>query len=215
VILNINHEIGLDKLEKKAWRTTFDDGIIDIYLGILLASFGPSTALHDILPVPLNILLGPLMIGFGLTFFILSKKYLIKPRIGIVKFGRKRKVRNLRIFVVLSVNQVFLLILYLINLYSNEGGFTFLYLLEGLLILTLPLCFVAYFLQFNRLYVYALLWGCAFFLADISSLIVPIPFNFLFSYLTLGGMIIIMGTIYLIRFLKKYPFPKEEIKKDA
>lgn len=154
------------------------------------------------------------MIGFGLTFFILSKKYLIKPRIGIVKFGRKRKVRKLRIFVVLSVNQVLLIILFLFNLSNNEGIFNFPYnieyLLEGLLFLTVPLCFVAYFLQFNRLYVYALLWGCAFFLADISSLIVPIPFNFLFSYLTLGGMIIIMGTIYLIRFLKKYPLPKEE-----
>ena len=173
-------------------------------------------SLYDVLPVPLNILLGPVMIGFGLAFFILSKKYLIKPRIGIVKFGRKRKVRKLRTMVVLSVNIVLLLILFLFNQSNNEGIFNLPYniefLLEGLLFLTIPLCLVAYFIQFTRLYVYALLLGSAPFLADISSLFIPIPFNFLFSYLLLGGTIIIIGTIYLIRFLKKYPLPKEETK---
>ena len=155
------------------------------------------------------------MIGFGLVFFILSKKYLIKPRIGFVKFGHKRKVRKLTIIVILFVNMVFLLILFLVNLSNNGGVFSLPYnieyLLEGLLFLTVPLCFVAYFLQFNRLYVYALLLGCGLFLADVSSLLVPIPFNLLFSYLLLGGIMIMIGTIFLIRFLKKYPLPKEEM----
>ena len=154
------------------------------------------------------------MIGFGLAFFILSKKYLIKPRFGVVKFGRKRKVRKLKIVVILSANVVFLLILFLFNLSGNEvfvnlpHSITF--LLEGLLFLAVPLCLMAYFLQYNRLYVYALLLGGGFFLADLTALFVPIPFNFLFTYLLIGGLIIIVGIIYLIRFLKKYPLPKEE-----
>ena len=73
---------------------------------------------------------------------------------------------------------------------------------------------LAYFIQFNRLYVYAIILGCGFFLADISSLIVPIPFNFLFSYLLLGGIIMVIGIIYLIRFIKKYQLPKEEMNGD-
>ncbi len=210
----MNHEIGLDELEKKAWRTTFDDGIFDIYFGILIASFG-SISLYDYLPVPLNVLFGPIIIGFGLTFFILSKKYLIKPRIGVVKFGPKRKVRKRRTMLVLSVNVVLLLILFLFNLSNVGGSINLPYLLEGLLFLTLPLCFVAYFLQYTRLYIYALLLGSGFFLADILSLIVPIPFNFLFIYLLFGGIIIIVGIIYLIRFIRKYQLPKEEIKKDG
>ena len=196
-------------MEKKAWRTTFDDGVIDIYFGILIASFGPSLALTEVLPIPLNALLGPIMIGLGLAFFILSKKYLIKPRIGAVKFGRKRKVKKFRTLAVLSVSMMLLLILFLFNLSNNEGNFNLPYLLEGLLFLTVPLCFVAYFLQFTRLYVYAVLLGSGFFLADISSLIIPIPFNFLFSYLSLGGIIAIIGITYLIRFMKKYRLPKE------
>jgi len=184
-----------------------------MYFGILLASFGPSIALQDFLPAPLNVLLGPMMIVLGLSFFILSKKYLIKPRIGTVKYGRKRKVRKLKIVVILSVNVVILLILYIFNLYNPS--FTLPYLLEGLLFLTLPLCFVAYFIQFNRLYFYAVVFGCTFFLGDISSFIMPIPFNFLFSYFLLGGILIIIGLIYLIRFLRKYPLPQEEISKDV
>jgi len=155
------------------------------------------------------------VIGIGLAFFILSKKYLIKPRIGTVKFGRKRKVRKLKIVIILSVNVVVLLILYIFNLINPEGSFTLPYLLEGLLFLTLPLCFVAYFIQFNRLYFYAVVFGCTFFLADISSVIIPIPFNFLFSYFILGGILIIIGLTYLIRFLRKYPLPQEEISRDA
>jgi len=148
------------------------------------------------------------MIGFGLAFFILSKKYLIKPRFGVVKFGRKRKVRKLKIVVILSANVVFLLILFLFNLSGNEvfvnlpHSITF--LLEGLLFLAVPLCVMAYFLQYNRLYVYALLLGSGFFLADISTFFVPIPFNFLFTYLLIGGFIIIVGIIFLIRFIRKY-----------
>ena len=159
------------------------------------------------------------MIGLGLAFFILSKKYLIKPRIGVVKFGRKRKVKKLKTMIVLSVNVVLLLILFLFNLSGNEIiinlPYNLIFLLEGLLFLAVPLCLMAYFLQYNRLYVYGLLLGSGFFLADISALFVPIPFNFLFTYLLIGGTIIITGTIYLIRFLKKYPLAKEGIKRDA
>lgn len=159
------------------------------------------------------------MIGLGLAFFILSKKYLIKPRIGVVKFGRKRKVRKLRTTIVLAFNVVFLLILFLFNISIFRGSINIPYnivvLLEGLLFLTVPLFLVAYFIQLSRLYVYALLLGSGFFLADISSIIVPIPFNFLFTYLLLGGIIIVVGITYLIRFIKKYQLPQEEKNSDG
>ncbi|MBY9014422.1 MAG: hypothetical protein KGD68_01890 [Candidatus Lokiarchaeota archaeon] len=183
---------------------------MDIYFGILIASFAPSLSLTEILPFPLNVLLGPIMIGFGLAFFILSKKFLIKPRIGVVKFGRKRKVRKRRTMVVLSINIVILLILFLLRVSDIGGSFSLPFLIEGYLFLTVPLCIVAYFLQFTRLYIYGFLLGSGFFLADISSIIVPIPYNFLFTYLLLGGIIVIIGVTYLIRFLRKYPLPREE-----
>lgn len=213
-VISINNEIGLDELEKKAWTSTFDDGLFDIYFGILIASFGPNITFYGILPEPLNILIGPILIGLGFAIFILGKKYLVKPRIGTVKFGRKRKVRKLKTLIILSINVVFLLIIYLLSL-STGGSIILPYLIEGLIFLTLPLCFVAYFIQFNRLYIYAVVLGCAFFIADVSSIFIPIPWNFFFVYFLLGGILIIIGTFYLIKFLKKYQLPREEIKEDV
>ncbi|NHJ22799.1 MAG: hypothetical protein EAX91_17780, partial [Candidatus Lokiarchaeota archaeon] len=142
------------------------------------------------------------------------KKYVIKPRIGVVKYGRKRKVRKWKTVIVLSVNIVFLLILFLLNLLISRGEidlpYNLIVLVEGLLFLTLPLCFVAYFLQLIRLYFYALLLGCGFFLADISSLVISVPFNFLFIYLVFGVIIISVGIIFLTRFIRKYQLPEKE-----
>ncbi|MFX1448788.1 MAG: hypothetical protein ACFFCG_11750 [Promethearchaeota archaeon] len=116
--------------------------------------------------------------------------------------------------IVLSINIVFLLILFLLNLLISGGEidlpYNLIVLVEGLLFLTLPLCFVAYFLQFMRLYFYGLLLGCGFFLADISSQIISIPFNFLLIYLMFGVIIITVGFIFLIRFIRKYQLPEKE-----
>jgi hypothetical protein len=211
----LSNNIELKVLEKKAWRTTFDDGIFDIYMGILIISFGPSISFYDYLPFPMNILIGPIIIGIGLAFFILSKKYLIQPRIGFVKFGRKRKARKLKTMIIISINVVLLLAIFLLNL---SGIFQhlmippFLYILFAeLLFLTLPLCLVAYFLQYNRLYFIAILMGISFSLAEASSIFIPIPFNFLVTYLLIGGLIIVIGLFYLIRFLHRYPLTKREV----
>ncbi len=211
----MSNNIELKVLEKKAWRTTFDDGIFDIYMGILIISFGPSISFYDYLPFPINMLIGPIIIGLGLAFFILSKKYLIQPRIGIVKFGRKRKVRKLKTLIIISINVVLLFVIFLFNL---SGIFQylmippFLYtLFAELLFLTLPLCLVAYFLQYNRLYFIAILMGISFSLAEASSIFIPIPFNFFVTYLLIGGLIIGMGLFYFIRFLHRYPLTKREV----
>lgn len=201
-------------MEKKTWKSTFDDGIFDIYMGILIISFGPSISFYDSLPTPINILIGPILIGIGLAFFILTKKYLIQPRIGFVKFGRKRKIRKRRTVIIISINVILLFTIFLLNL---SGVFrvlmipSFLYnLFMELLFLTLPLCLVAYFLQHNRLYIIAILLGVSFSIAEAASIFIPIPFNFFVTYLVIGGLLIAMGLFYLIRFLRKYPKMKKE-----
>jgi hypothetical protein len=213
----LSNNIELKDLEKKAWRTMFDDGIFDIYIGILIISFGPSISFYDYLPFPINILIGPIIIGLGLAFFILSKKYLIQPRIGFVKFGRKRKVRKVKTVIMISINVILLIVIFLFNfsgIFQELRIPSFLYILFAeLLFLTLPLCLVAYFLQYNRLYFIAILMGVSFSIADAASALVPIPFNFFVTYLVIGGLVVIMGLFFLIRFLKKFPKLKEEMAK--
>ena len=215
----ITENIDLKEIEKKTWRSTLEDGILEIYFGILVLGLGMGITLIDILPNLLDKTISFIFIGIGLMFFILAKKYISQPHLGVVKFGLKRKSRKLKTIVVLSINSIILLIIYLIGFINPDFRLRFPAYLDGLIIgllfVSVPLCFVAYFLQFTRLYVYALLLGCGFYLADSSSIIIPIPFNFLITYLLLGGFIILVGIIYLIRFVRKYQLPQEEVNRDG
>jgi hypothetical protein len=207
----------LEKLEKKTWRVNFEDGTFEIYLGIIIISFAPQLTLIDILPIPFNILLGPIIIGVALALFLLSKKYLIKPRIGIVKYGRKRKMRKQKTVFILTINMLLLFSIFLLTSSGFWDDLNIPWFLELLFIqsifVTLPLCLVAYYLQYSRLYIIAVLMGSSIFIAELSSTFIIPPFNFLFVFVTIGGLIILMGTISLFKFLKKYPKEKKEADK--
>ena len=200
-------------MEKKAWRVNFEDGIFDIYFGIIIISFVPNIVLFDLLPIPMNFLLSPIIIGFALAFFILSKKYLIKPRIGTVKYGRKRKIRKMKTGVILSINVLLLLILFLLRTSDFWDDLnipnTIEILLIQLIFITLPLCLVAYILQYNRLYIIAILMGSSFFIAELISTFITPPINIIVVFLIIGGLIILMGVFSMIKFIKRHPLEKE------
>ncbi len=210
---NMAEKIDLEELEKKAWKTTFEDGIFDIYFGILYLGLTVGMIADVIFPEPFSSLIGYMMIFGGLIFFLIGKKYISEPRIGKVKFGSKRIARKAKTIGVLTINFIILLIIFLIGSTNPELKVLipeyFYGLIIGLLFFALPLCFVAYFLQFNRLYVIAFLVGLSFFLEEIFALFMEEPFDALFSFGIISAIILCMGLVVFIRFLKKYTLPKE------
>ncbi|GAG81078.1 unnamed protein product, partial [marine sediment metagenome] len=180
-------------------------------------------ALHEFLPDPLNILIGPIMIGLGLAFFILSKKYLIKPRIGTVKFGRKRKVRKLKTIVVLSVNVVVtifswdigaMLILFLGKKFitTPRMGFVkfgqirkkrnkFLALFLGLMVVFTVITFILTLLGMFQLqlpgFLVMLLIGLLFITLPFSILAYYLQLKRLFLYALLGGLGLFISELLL------------------
>jgi hypothetical protein len=212
----MSENIDLKELEKKAWRSTLEDGIFEIYFGILHLSLTLGVVLDEVLPSPYSSILTFLVIGLGLIFFLIAKKYISQPRLGKVKFGRKRIARKVKTIAVLAVNFFALLIIYLIGILNPQFRLNlpgYLYgLIVGLLFFTLPLCFVAYFLQFKRLYFMAILLGLSFFLDEIFALfLIPEPFDSLLAFGMISITILSIGIVVFIRFLKNYPLPKEEI----
>jgi hypothetical protein len=132
-----------------------------------------------------------------------------------VVYGRKRKIRKKRTVLVLSVNMLLLLTIFLLRFTGlwqelNIPEIIDILILE-LLFITIPLFLVAYLIQYNRLYIIAVLMGFSFFFVELISSFINPPFNFLFVYLLIGGIIISMGIISLIRFLKRYPKDKEDV----
>jgi hypothetical protein len=171
-------------------------------------------SLSPVLSNPFDFIVTFIFIGIGLLFFLTAKKIITKPRLGKVKFGLKRKGRKLKILIVLSINLVILLVLFVIRFTNPELIIEFPGYLDGLILgllfITAPVCFAAYFIQYPRFYLYGILVGISFFLSDLFSIFIPEPFDTLIVFSLISGIIILMGIIYLIKFLQKYPLSKEE-----
>ncbi|MFX0105398.1 MAG: hypothetical protein ACFE75_07905 [Candidatus Hodarchaeota archaeon] len=181
----------------------------------MVLGIGMGISLSDFLPSPLNSMIAIFFIGLGLIFFLVGKKYITQRRLGYVKFGRQRKDLKIKTVIIFSINFIALLIVYIMRLTNPDFRLMIPGFLDGLLIgllfVTLPLCFAAYFLQYTRLYFIAVLVGLSFFLSDLFSIFILEPFDALMAFGIVSGTVIIEGIIFLIKFIRKYPLPKEEM----
>ena len=208
----MSENIDLKSLEKKAYRAVLNDGLWDLFIGLIILSMGLSTLLGSLLNLPefLNTIIPVLVLNIiALLVFYLGKKFITIPRIGFVKFGPKRKSKQQKLKLILFaffILNIILLFLPFAGLISNiQLEPLILALLLGMGVLTFPFCVVAYFLDFTRLYYYAFFAGLGFFLTELFYPIVGSPLDTFFSYGITGVAIVVIGLYYFIRFLKKYP----------
>jgi hypothetical protein len=204
----------LKELEKKAWRSNFQDGLWDIYFGLLFIGIGIYTI--------------PQLFGFDNTFglvmilmiwdlssvalFIIGKKLIAIPRIGFARFSKKRVIKKIKLTIFLSfmvgLNVVFLLLPFS-GLNIKLDAFKTM-LIVGTLFLTLPICVIAYFLQFERLYLIGIMGGLGLSITGLLHPIVDSPLHIILTFCPIGCIITTWGIVIFIRFLKAYPLPKEE-----
>lgn len=78
-------------------------------------------------------------------------------------------------------------------------------LIIGLLFVAFPIGLLAYYWDFPRLYIYGLLGGLGFFIAELLHPIIGEPLDLILPYSCIGGSILIIGIVYFIKFLNKYP----------
>lgn len=196
MILNIK----LKELEKNTWKTSYENGLIDIAIGLICIVSAVCHIFDDIRYFLMPLYLIPIL------FLMLTKKYITIPRMGLVKFNKRRK-RKSAIFIAVMTSVLILLLILTIVLKTN-------YLPEGIAArivisaIMLLICFAnAFFLNFNRLYIYGIVITGAF---NLNEYIRENP-GFLaeggYAYLLAAMVILITGSIYLIKFLKKYPLP--------
>jgi hypothetical protein len=214
--------IDLRNIEQKAFRTTHQDGLWDIYAGgvVLCMSFLAYTSASAAKPF---LRFGLFMAGLAVFYLIFwgGKKYLTLPRLGQVKFGPRRQKRKLIMVSVLTgivLMQVFTLI-GTIFLWKNPDWATSLGLhtsdrdlermvvaIIGALFVGPSMLFIAYFNDFLRGYYIAFITALAVF-----SLIwfgQPI-------FLAIAGLLIMIpGVILFIRFLHQHPLPPAEASHD-
>jgi hypothetical protein len=79
---------GLADLERRAWQSTFDDGLFDMLLGTMLLLNWLGTI------VPHNRLLYPFFFALA-GAYVVVKRLVILPRAGVVRFAAPRRQRKL------------------------------------------------------------------------------------------------------------------------
>jgi hypothetical protein len=111
----------------------------------------------------------------------------------------------LRFFVIgfVIVTWIFLLLTITERIKIPLGGLTG--ALVDLLVLTLPLSLMAYFMDFKRLYAYAVLYGIVYPLPEFLTPYIGSPLDGIIAFGIPGGIIVIIGFVFLIRFLRKHP----------
>jgi len=211
-------ELNLKEIERKAFRSTYQDGLWDMNLGLIVVFmsifiYRPASGYS-----PWNIILSSLLIALANGIFWAGKKFITLPRMGQVRFGamRKRKGRTLAIilgaFILLQVGLVGMTALGWVNPAVGEKLNGFLPERDstlpvvaaiGSLMVGISMIMIAYFSDFPRGYYIAIMMAMAVFLMIyLNQPVYPV---------IIGGLIILPGLVLFVRFLKTYPLQRDGI----
>jgi hypothetical protein len=206
----MSQNVSLKEAERRVFTTAFQDGLWDVFIGcfVLIFAIAPlvSTTLGDFWS---SVVFLPF---WALVYLViwLTRKVVVTPRIGVVRFGTARKAKLVRAGVILfAVNVVGLILGILAYQISDRPGWLFLPPF-GLLMLTL-FSVGAYYLDCPRLYLYGVLIALS-----------PLVGEWLWVHagaahhgfpITFGATAAIMISVGLIKFallLRDHPRPVKE-----
>jgi len=193
----MNAPLNLKELERKAFRSFYQDGIWDIFFGLMMFAMYTFTLFDSLENKALRIL-GMLFLEiFAVFFLIYGKKLITAPRLGEVKFSTQR-TKNLGKIILVNLISLIVLAAFAIlktsqpDLFNIENSELYSSVGMGVWIAFIT-SVMAYFLDFDRLYIYALIYGSTF----AAVLLLDLPVLFLAASL----LILIPGGILFTRFL--------------
>ncbi len=210
----MSNQINLKEIERKAFRSTFQDGLRDMYYGMIVVCmsifiYRPPDGYNI-----WNILLALFAILLTSILFEAGKRYITLPRMGQVRFGAVREHKKKMMAIILTVIiilQVGLLGLTALgwlnpvvgekinNFFKARDLMDLVVAATGSFIVGLSMTLIAYFSDFPRGYYIAILMSLAVFLMIyLNQPIYPI---------IIGGLIFTPGLVLFVNFLKKYPKP--------
>jgi hypothetical protein len=199
----MSFDIDMKEIERKAYLSYHEDGLIDIAIGFVFLGWGLSLAVG---PAGLITLLGPIALGI----WYVGKRFLTVPRAGVIRPSQKMAHRMRNGAIAMLVLGAITLIGILLGTMNGSNGLAD-YTLGILgLVIAAGLCVIAYLLNANRLYVYAVLLFVAFAGGQALNDAIAGLDSFIISVIAAGALILLSGVVMLLRFLRKYPLPVME-----
>jgi hypothetical protein len=198
--------INLKEIEKKAWTSVFQSGLVDIEIGIIfIVSFtlqSLSTAIDNVRFYFYLLYFVPAL------FYMIAYRYVITPRLGLVKFSKERKKRSYLLFIIMTTSIAILLVLTTmgwIQLIPNAG------MIIGAIVFLIP-TLIAYFLNFSRMYVYAVLMTASFALNEYTIAKTGFIESGAYAWLITAIIMLAIGIVLFVKFIKKYSLPKKNVQ---
>ena len=207
----MSDEINLKEADRKIFSTSFDDGLLDIFLASVVLMFALAPFLSKYL--------GDFWSSFiflpfwGALYLILRwlRVHVVNPRIGTVKYGptRKKKITVFTI-VMLVLNTVFLILGMVAFAIPGDSGWRFILPFGAMVLILFSLG--GYFLDLTRLYVYGLMLALA---APVGEWLYQnfgashhgYPVTFGLSAL----VIFLVGLVKFITLVRDNPLPPEDL----
>ncbi len=198
----------LREIEKKAYMSYHQDGLLDIVVGFYVLAFGLGIVADKILEFGFGAIMPSILIAIVLPIWIAAKRKITMPRIGFVKFGARGSSKFFAILLGLAVAGLGVSMLFAFMVMGQNGRPWWLEVLfqYGMIWIGLGAAVIgslfAYTMGLKRLHGYGLLS----FALLAGGYFLSIPFEYLL--LVIGSVIIASGAVLLVQFIRRYPLTK-------
>ena len=193
----MNQKINLKEIERRAYTSYHQDGILDISIAIVILLF--SIVIIGEMPW-----IGGMAGIFAISIYAGLKKTITIPRIGYVKFPQQRAQKLIVFTLVLGLFSMVAGVFAFMQTLSSGTPDWLLFLIDNYMLtigVAVSMLFLlgGYIFRTKRIYGYSLLTFVLF----VVGYFISFP---LYYYLTaLGATILTSGLTLVIRFVKKYP----------
>ena len=197
-------EPNLKEIERRAYMSYHQDGLLDIFAGLYILGFGIGILMDILWEFGFGVIMPSVILVTVLPMWIAAKRKITLPRIGYVNFGILGANKLIAIFVGLMVAGLGAFFVFTFAVF--QGGprewLDFIFQ-NGMLIVgfgSLAVCILfGYSMGLKRLYAYGLLAAV--------SLVIGHFLGIFFAYIlfALGITVMVTGVALLIGFVKKYP----------
>jgi hypothetical protein len=201
----VANQLNLKDIERKVYLSYHQDGLLELFIGLwfLIFCFGIA---HDAISY-----LGGTVPPIGVALFVIVKKVITVPRIGLVNFSQTRKIRIKKekvffaIFFAVTVTISAIVYFIVSGISSNVQELIIKFIMAPMgLLIAISLCFVAFWKQLLRFYFFCFVILASVFIGPLFEIAPP-------TYFAIPGVVLILsGSIMLSIFLNKFPKPAKE-----